>query len=360
MRIDVRTEADLACAGRRLTEGILLDAPRAVGAATTPRLHSAEELYSSDMEVLDALIDGLLYDGLTMLVAKPKEGKSWLALQLAIAIAGGRGIDGIEPRETGRVLFLALEEPKPRTVNRLRKLAAPGPWVGQLDFVYELLPLMAGGLDQIRKLLAEHKPRFVVLDTLTALVKASKRGSDVFRSQYEEINSLRQLCADAEICCLLVHHTRKGQADGLTDAVAGTGGIAAAVDTIWRLRRKGDATLEVVGREVEERTFALQFCREEPFGWRFVGEGHQAFLSPERTAVLDLLKRDGPLRSAQIAASLKKNTSTIRSLIQRLHDAGYLTRDDDALYSIAEVTLRARYTHSLVDSVDRDGIRNVE
>jgi hypothetical protein len=56
------------------------------------------------------------------------------------------------------------------------------------------------------------------------------------------------------ISVLLNHHTRKGRADGVIESIAGTGGISAAADTIWRLKRKpeGQAVLEVLGREVEE------------------------------------------------------------------------------------------------------------
>jgi len=59
------------------------------------------------------------------------------------------------------------------------------------------------------------------------------------------------------------------------DAVAGTGGITAAADSIWVLRRRpeGEAILEVVGREIEDHTFALRFEREPPFGWQFAGDG---------------------------------------------------------------------------------------
>lgn len=60
---------------------------------------------------------------------------------------------------------------------------------------------------------------------------------------------------------------------GVTSPVAGTGGIAGAVDTLWQLKRRpeGDATLDVVGRETEERTLALRFDRE-PLGWRVLGD----------------------------------------------------------------------------------------
>jgi len=338
MRFDVRTDEDLAAAEQRLRDEGKLD--RETDAAPhiqLPRVHSAADLYNSEIEAPQPLVEGLLYDGLTMLIAKPKDGKSWLALQLAIAIAGGREIDGIECEQNGRVLFAALEEPAARTANRMRKLAPPGDWLKQLHFVYELLPLMGGGAEQLDELIRQHKPRVVVIDTLTALVKASKRGNDVFRGQYEEITRLRKICAETSLCGLLIHHTRKGVSDGPVEAVAGTGGISAAVDALWHLRRRPghEAILDVVGREVEERSFGLQFHNDTPFGWHFTGDGTDVALSAEREEILELLRHEAPLKPARIALMLRKNANTIRSLIHRLHKDNLVLRISNGGYVLS-------------------------
>ena len=364
MRYDVTTADDVAVTERKFKAAGKLEAVsgRDRLAAALPRVHSAAELYNGAIQELRPLVDGLLYDGLTMLVAKPKDGKSWLALQLSVAIAGGRAIDGITPRETGLVLFVALEEPAARTANRLRKLAPPGPWLDGLTFVYELLPLMGGGAEQLAELIRQHTPRFVVVDTLTALVRAAKRETDVFRGQYEEINRLRQICADARICCLLIHHTRKGISDGPVEAVAGTGGIAAAVDAIWHLRRRpgNDATLDVLGREVEERSFALHFERETPFGWRFVGDGQEAVLSAEREEILELLQHEAPLTPAKIALMLRKNANTIRSLVHRLHKDGHISRNSKGGYSLSSSSRYIDHSPNTVNSVNASERTNEE
>src|ERR1019366_1191492 len=130
---------------------------------------------------------------------------------------------------------------------RLRKIAPPGEWTANLHFVYDLLPLMGGGAEQLTALIRKLEPKLVVIDTFTALVKSGSKGeSDVFRSQYAEVSKIRKIAEEFQTAVLLVHHTRKGLSDGAIEAVAGTGGIAAAVDTVWQLKRKpeGEATLE--------------------------------------------------------------------------------------------------------------------
>jgi len=298
------------------------DAGDKAPAAALPSLVSATELYRGDIVALRPLFEDLLWDGLTMLIARPKAGKSWLTLQCAVHIAGGRQVEGVNAVGSGPVLYGAFEEPKARTMSRLRKLAPEGAWTDNLHFIYELMPLMGGGAEQLAAIIQQLQPRLVVLDTFTALVKTgSKGGNDVFRSQYAEVSRLRKLAEEFRTAIIVVHHMRKGISDGAIEAVAGTGGIAAAVDTLWQLKRKpeGEATLDVVGRETEERTLALRFDRE-PLGWRVLGDDDAQVLNSERRQVLDLLREDGGLSPAQIAAELGKSRPAVRMMLKRMKD----------------------------------------
>ncbi len=55
------------------------------------------------------LVEGIVTEGCNLLVSRPKLGKSWFALQLAIATAtGGKFLD--RDIEAGDVLYLALED----------------------------------------------------------------------------------------------------------------------------------------------------------------------------------------------------------------------------------------------------------
>jgi len=181
---------------------------------------------------------------------------------------------------------------------------------------------MGGGAEQLSAMIGSLKPRLVILDTFTAIVKTgSKSGSDVFRSQYAEVSTLRKIAEDQRTAIIVVHHVRKGISDGAIEAVAGTGGIAAAVDTVWQLKRKpdGEATLEIVGRESEERTFALRFD-EDPFGWRMLGDDALQLLNSDRHQGLELLKDDGALTPAQVALEIGKSRAATRMLLKRMKD----------------------------------------
>jgi hypothetical protein len=285
-----------------------------------PKLVSAADLYRGDLIKLRPLFEDLAWDGLTMIIARPKAGKSWLTLQAAIHVAGGREIGGITALDHGSVLYGAFEEPATRTMSRLRKLAPPGEWSADLHFIYELMPLMGGGAEQLAVLMERMRPRLVVLDTLTALIKGcGKRESDVFRSQYAEVSRIRKLAEEFKTAVMVVHHVRKGISDSAIEAVAGTGGIAAAVDTLWHLKRKpeGEATLEVLGREAEERTFALRFD-QDPFGWRVLGDDAMQLLNSDRRQVLELMPEEGALSPAQLAVEIGKSRPATRMLLKRM------------------------------------------
>ena len=101
--------------------------------------------------------------------------------------------------------------------------------------------------------------------------------------------------------------------------MAGTGGIAAAVDTLWHLKRKLDreATLEIVGRESDDTTFALRFD-QDPLGWSVLGEDALLLLNPDRRQVLELLTEEGALTPTQISAEIGKTRPATRMLLMRM------------------------------------------
>jgi biotin operon repressor len=295
-----------------------------------PALVSAADLYRGQLAMLRPLFEGLLWDGLTLFIAKAKSGKSWLALQVAVAVAGGAPLRGVVALDSGPVLYGAFEEPAARTMARLRRVAPVGEWADRLHFVYELLPLMGGGAEQLESAITNLNPRLIVLDTLTALLKGGgKRENDVFRSQYAEVSCVRKLAEEHKTAVLLIHHTRKGLSEGAVEAVAGTGGIAAAADTLWHLKRKpeGEATLEIIGRETEERTLALRFD-QDPIGWQVLGDDERHTLSVERRQLLELLEEDGPLSPAQIATELGRSKAGIRQLLRRMRTDGQVRKQD--------------------------------
>jgi archaellum biogenesis ATPase FlaH len=299
---------------------------------------SADDLYHRDIPLLQPMVDGLLFKGLTILAGRPKEGKSWLALQLALGVVSESSFAGLRINEPGRVLYLALEEPKRRTQSRMKLLTSANDFLGDLGFLYTIAPMEQGGLAQLDSYLKANPVKLVIIDTYMGFLQSEGGKRDIVQADYNRINSLRQLAEKHDCAIILVHHTRK--AEGSTvDSLLGTTGISAACDCIWQLQKKqdGDAVLKVTGREVEEDSFALRFSKEEGnFGWLFTGgNGAHASVSPQRRQILDLLTTQGPLTPKRMAELLGKNDNTTRRLIQKLSQEGLVEKIGDT-YQLAE------------------------
>lgn len=86
------------------------------------RCWTGPELLAHEFPPLRWIVPGLVPAGLSLLVGAPKVGKSWAALDVALAVAaGGRALGGIGV-EAGGVLYLALEDGPRRVADRMRML----------------------------------------------------------------------------------------------------------------------------------------------------------------------------------------------------------------------------------------------
>jgi hypothetical protein len=281
------------------------------------------------------IIESLLPNGLTLAAGRPKVGKSWLMLQLAVAVAfGERALGRFRVPHPGRVTYLALEEPAERTHRRLREVV-PGPdaRLQNVSFIYQIPPLMTGGAAQLDAFLTANPSELVIADTMLALVSAHSGRKDVVRGDYAEVNMLRQIAEKHRTAFVCVHHSRKAAGDAV-DSMIGTSGTTAACDSVWQLKRlgTGEGGLAVKGREIEEIEYALKFNTGQPFGWQVIGEGAEVGMSSERRDIITVLEQEGALKPAQIARALVKNSVAIRRLIQKLAFDGLIRRQPNGTY----------------------------
>ncbi len=88
---------------------------------------TAADLMNEELPPVRRAVPGILPEGLSLLAGKPKLGKSWLALGLAVTKASGGVALGKIPVDRGEVLYLALEDNRRRLQNRLRKVLDGNP-----------------------------------------------------------------------------------------------------------------------------------------------------------------------------------------------------------------------------------------
>ena len=87
-----------------------------------PKTISAADLMALELPEVRWAVPGIVPEGVTLLAGKPKLGKSWLTLDLGVAISTGGAALGTKRVEQGECLYLALEYNRRRLQRRLDKL----------------------------------------------------------------------------------------------------------------------------------------------------------------------------------------------------------------------------------------------
>jgi len=202
------------------------------------------ELVAAYPQLREPVIHGLLRAGETMnLIASPKTGKSWLTLDLAIAVATGRPWLGRYQTEAGPVLIIDNELHRETSAHRLPKVAqargvamreiAERIYVdnlrGRLQDIFTLAPYFEA--------LEPGRFKVIVLDAFYRFMPAGGDENDngTMANIYNRIDAF----ADRLGCCfVLIHHSTKGSQSGksVTDVGAGAGAQSRATDTHLVLR----------------------------------------------------------------------------------------------------------------------------
>lgn len=309
----------------------LSPAERQEASTTQPnrgRVFSGKDLMAKHIAPVRWAVNGLLPDGTTLLGGKPKMGKSWWCLSLAIAIASGGVVFGTMPVERGEVLYLALEDNERRLQQRLRTLLGDRDVPDGLHFVTECPRADRGGVEFLEEWLQEHPlTRLVIVDTLAKVKPMARRGVSVYEEDYAAVQPLKSLSDRYSVAILVVTHLRKMAAEDAQDEITGSMGISGGVDgsiVLRRQRGQADAVLHITGRDVEEQSLAMQFDNDT-CQWRLAGPADDFLRSKERSDILAVLREaQRPLAPKDIADRLGKTSSAIRRLVGKMADAGEL------------------------------------
>ena len=237
-------------------------------------IETGTELLKRHIDPSEYLVEDMVTTGLGLIVAPPKFGKSWFALDLAISVATGTDFFGKKTKQAG-VLYYALEDNDRRLQKRLGQVA--GDRV-DLDLFYhtESAPTIEEGLfDEIYKHLQEHPDiKLVVIDTLQKVRGLAKKTEGAYGYDYRELGSFQKFVFENDISICLVHHTRKIiDKNDLIGNVSGTNGLAGAADYVFGMSKNkwndDEAKLELTGRDIEPQSYIMRFS---DYRWTYVGK----------------------------------------------------------------------------------------
>ncbi len=220
-----------------------------------------EELLEMQLPPKEFVIEGLLPKGLAMLVGSPKVGKSFLSLQVALAVSCGENL-WIFPTPKGHVLYLALEDDLARLQKRVKEMNDSA--TNDVRFATMSERLHQGLIEQMDAFISQFPDtNLVIIDTLQHIRdNEKKQGGNLYAQDYTEQMSLQRYALDKGIAILLVHHTNKLKGRDPIEAASGSNGMTAALDTYWYLdrpkRELPQAKLFVISRDIGEMVFKIE------------------------------------------------------------------------------------------------------
>jgi hypothetical protein len=276
---------------------------------------------------------------------EPKCCKSFLALDLAVAVASGTPcLRRFAVSRAGRVLLFAAEDALHIVRRRLEGIcAAAGLSLADLDIQVITAPILRLDLDADRRNLADTvarlQPRLLILDPFVRLHRIDENASGEVAPL---LAFLRELQRRHGTAVLVVHHSRKGGGGVRAgQALRGSSEFHAWGDSNLYLRRNGDE----IGLSVEHRAapspkpltielaqrgdaLALEVAdRREPVT--------SAPTSLDDRIVAILAEADQPIPFADIRSRCRVRTATLYERLAALASAGRIVKIGDS-YGLAD------------------------
>lgn len=200
------------------------------------------------------LIEGLwATEAVGIVGGEPKCGKSFLALDMAVAVAAGQPcLRRFPVPQAGRVLLYAAEDALPVVRQRLEGIAAAvGGALADLDIHVITAPTLrldlAADQERLAATAAQLRPRLLVLDPLVRMHRIDENAAAEVAPLLAYLRELQRRLA---LAVVLVHHARKGAGHVRAgQALRGSSELHAWGDSNLYLRRHGaDLTLTVEHR----------------------------------------------------------------------------------------------------------------
>ena len=298
------------------------------------------EILSEQYDDPEFIVQNLSPVGLTILAAKPKSGKSLMAIDLGNSLANGSKFLGKFDLPEHEVLYLALEDTEPRLQTRLKKLSEDPNGTGKLYCATECCRLDQGFFSDLENWLSQ-KPavKLIIVDTFNKIRRLKRRGTTPYEKDYNEINELKKFADDHKIAIVVVHHLRKSEAKDITDTIAGSTGITAAADAIYILQKErgsNNATFYVTGRDIPDFEIGLTL-NPESLSWEISVPTEE--LTKERAEILAVLQAaNAPMKLSEIAAAVNKKKNNVHKLLAGLLVSKKIVKISYGTYEVTKGT----------------------
>ncbi len=282
---------------------------------------AADEVRKGETQLSTTIVPGFISPGLTVLVAKPRMGMPILALGLALEVAKGGKVFGMEVKAR-EVLYLAPKTAKPLMQEWLEKMLQGADCPGRLEMVFQSMRLDEPGFEELEaKLTANPEIRLVFIERYRS---RKQRPDGAGHKQFVRLNSI---AIRHQIALVVVHHPRQAGLADFFDPDSGATALIGAIDTMAILDQRPyqrGATLIISGRHCKR----LELAWNKTMGvWEGPSPGKERRLTQAREEILALFRKYPGIWGLQdIAAALGKNKTNIANLLALLRKQGIIRK----------------------------------
>ncbi|MEK9736572.1 MAG: bifunctional DNA primase/polymerase [Candidatus Nanopelagicales bacterium] len=203
------------------------------------------DIYERPDAPMNYILDGAfkIPAGAWLLAGKPKDGKTWLAMNIMASVATGREyLKSRPPRGPGGVIYINLDDGNDARFSRRAK--AMGIDAESAHNIMHITHVDTDHFDTAYQmaeamLTATTGIRLMVIDTLGTF-RTNERKEGVYQQEYGELRQINELARTHGVLILIVHHFRKGEVNPEYpfESISGTLGIQGGVDGMIVMMRK--------------------------------------------------------------------------------------------------------------------------
>jgi hypothetical protein len=328
---------------------VMIPSGRLVAGDPNAEMHAGDdlalslgELLTKDLQPPKPLVAGLIDAGTGVLLAgEPNVGKTWLAMDLALAVATGSNyLD--RPTEQAPVLYIDEEGSEWGDQQRFMMMVNGRNLGSAIDLP---LHLAIGkqfkldtprGLTAVRRMIERYRPQLIIIDSLVRVQTGDENSS---RDMEKFFSIAKRIQGTTGAALLFIHHVRKSSKDddgtNLMQLIRGSSEIPAYFDTILiakaneagvevhvnkqRWRKKATPALYKIVVE-EEQLARVEFVTEldEPSGERDTA-GTRLFIARKVHELID----SGELATVQsVAGATNRSVTSVRSHLEAMSAPG--------------------------------------
>ena len=207
-------------------------------------LISAQDLQKADLPPIRFIVAEILPQGLVLLTAPSKYGKSWFALDLCLSVAAGKPFLGFKTEQCG-VLYIALEDSQRRLKARMNAILKDTPAPHGFDYT-TTAPTLDTGLEQLlRDYITQNTNTGLIVVDVLQKVRSDSPTSNAYAADYADMTKFKRIADGFNIAVVILHHNRKMlDSNDPFNMISGTMGLMGASDTAYVLHRENTIIAE--------------------------------------------------------------------------------------------------------------------